>query len=96
MPVVAVALAYQTALAVRWLAAPQRLFPNLDEPRDSLFPDALRPWLPSFYFWDFSSYWRFAPNVVAMACVVLLIVAGALASRSPAVSSKSSPAHHPS
>jgi len=78
-PAVGVSLAYQAALARRWLPAPQLLFPRLNDPRDSLFPDTLRPWLPSFYFWDFSSYWWFPPNVVAMAVVALVVVAGALA-----------------
>ena len=77
---VALSLFYQAALATRWLAVPQILFPELDEPRDSLFPDAVRPWLPSFYFWDFSSYWRFPPNLVAglIVFVCLLIGIGAL------------------
>jgi hypothetical protein len=78
-PAVVVSLVYQAALAMRWLPAPQLLFPRLNDPRDSLFPATLRPWLPSFYFWDFSSYWWFAPNVVAMAIVALVVVAGALA-----------------
>jgi hypothetical protein len=78
-PAVVVSLAYQAALAVRWLPAPQVLFPHLNDPRDSLFPAVFRPWLPSFYFWDFSSYWWFPPNVVAMAVVALVVVAGALA-----------------
>jgi hypothetical protein len=76
------ALAYQALLAVRWLRTPAVLFPHLDEPRDSLFPDALRGWLPSFYFWDFSSYWRFVPNLVAFGVIMLLLVFGAWGSRS--------------
>jgi hypothetical protein len=78
-PAIVASLAYEAALAIRWLPAPRLLFPRLNDPRDSLFPDTLRPWLPSFYFWDFSSYWWFPPNVVAMAVVALVVVAGALA-----------------
>jgi hypothetical protein len=73
---VALSLGYQAALAMRWLAFPQVLFPELGEPRDSLFPDALRHWSPSFYFWDFSSYWRFPPNIVAMLTVILCLLVG--------------------
>jgi hypothetical protein len=78
-PAIVASLAYEAALAIRWLPAPRLLFPRLNDLRDSLFPDTLRPWLPSFYFWDFSSYWWFPPNVVAMAVVALVVVAGALA-----------------
>jgi hypothetical protein len=78
-PAVVGSLVYEAALAIRWLPAPGLLFPRLNDPRDSLFPATLRPWLPSFYFWDFSSYWRFPPNVVAMAVVALVAAAGALA-----------------
>jgi hypothetical protein len=81
-PAVVGALAYQALLAVRWVATPAILFPRLDEPRDSLFPDFLRPWLPSFYFWDFSSYWRFVPNLVAFGVIILLLLTGAAATRS--------------
>src|SRR4029077_16835108 len=35
-PAVGVSLAYQAALARRWLPAPQLLFPRLNDPRDSL------------------------------------------------------------
>jgi hypothetical protein len=78
---VVLSLCYQAALAMRWLAAPQVLFPTLDEPRDSLFPDMLRHWLPSFYYWDFSSYWWFPPNVAAMLTVLLLLLLGIVALR---------------
>jgi len=81
-PVVVGAVTYQVLLAVRWLRTPAVLFPHLDEPRDSLFPDALRPWLPSFYFWDFSSYWRFVPNLAAFGVIILLLVLGTWGSRS--------------
>ena len=61
------------------------LYPRLEESleaRDSLFPPALRPFVPSFYFWDFSSYWTYPPNLVAYACVAALVLIGALAARS--------------
>lgn len=76
---VAVCLAYQVALAVRWLHDPGVLFPVLDErmwARNSLFPVPLRRFLPSFYFWDFSSYRTYPPNVIAYAGFVLLLVVG--------------------
>jgi hypothetical protein len=78
---VILSLCYQAALATRWLAVPQELFPEFDEPRDSLFPAVLRRWLPSFYFWDFSSYWRFPPNIAAMLIVILLLLVGVFALR---------------
>jgi hypothetical protein len=80
-PAAIVALAYQAALALRWLRTPAVLLPRLDPPRDSPFPDALRAWLPSFYFWDFSSYWRFPPNLIAFAAVLLIVITGSVAIR---------------
>jgi hypothetical protein len=81
-------IAAQVLLAVRWMAQPTLLRPNLDERiwlRDSLFPELLKPFLPSFYFWDFTSYWFYPPNMVAMAVAALLLAAGALVARgSPA------------
>jgi hypothetical protein len=74
--VVILSLCYQAALATRWLSMPMVLFPEYDGPRDSLFPDVLRRWLPSFYFWDFSSYWRFPPNIAAMLIVLCALLAG--------------------
>jgi hypothetical protein len=74
---------YQAALAARWLKTPDVLFPALDErlwARDSLFPIAMRRWLPSYYFWDFSSYWTYGPNIAAAAVVTALLIAGARAS----------------
>ncbi len=74
---------YQLALAARWLQTPDVLFPALDERlamRDSLFPIAMRRWLPSYYFWDFSRFWTYGPNIVAVAVVIALLVAGARAS----------------
>jgi hypothetical protein len=74
---------YQAALAARWLADPDRLFPVLEQDlatRDSLFPAALRGWLPSYYFWDFSSYWTYAPNIAALLVVAALIAGGVRAS----------------
>jgi len=69
-------LAYQAALAVRWTYIPQVLFTHVDPPRDSPFPDALVPWLPSFYTWDFTGYLRDGANQAAFAVVVLLLAAG--------------------
>jgi hypothetical protein len=77
-PAALVALAYQSALAVRWIASPGLMFPHLDPPRDSMFPERIRPWLPSFYFWDFSTYWRFGANLVAIGVVLLVLCAGML------------------
>ena len=80
-PAVIVCLAYQAALAVRWLPNPRVLFPELDEriwARNSLFPTQMRYALPSFYFWDFSSYWTHLPNVLAYVCVGALLASGAL------------------
>ena len=71
---------YQAALAVRWVNTPGVLFPALDErlwARDSLFPVAMRGWLPSYYFWDFSSYWTYRPNIAAMALLIAMLAAGA-------------------
>jgi hypothetical protein len=78
-PAVILSLAYQALLAVRWLPNLHLLYPRLEEQldaRDSLFPLALRPLLPSFYFWDFSSYWTYPPNVVAYGVFVGLIALG--------------------
>jgi hypothetical protein len=87
--VVGAALAYQAALAVRWLPAPGTLFPVLAEQidkRDSLFPVGLRGFLPSFYFWDFSSFWTYGPNLAAFAVTAALLAAGIVLARSrPAI-----------
>jgi hypothetical protein len=83
-PVVIASLSYQALLAFRWLPDLRLLYPRLEESleaRDSLFPPALRPFVPSFYFWDFSSYWTYPPNLVAYACVAALVLIGALAAR---------------
>jgi hypothetical protein len=76
-PAVIAGLTYQALLAVRWLADPFVLFPHLDPPRDSLFPEPLQRWLPSFYYWDFTSYWRAGPNIAAFALILLVLAAGA-------------------
>ena len=79
-PAAVACVAYQAALAVRWLANPHVLFPELDERiwvRNSLFPIPMRGGLPSFYFWDFSSYWTYLPNVLAYASVGMLLLSGA-------------------
>ena len=80
-PAVIASVAYQVLLATRWLVNLRLLFPRLEESldaRDSLFPLALRRFIPSFYFWDFSSYWTYSPNVVAFALVIALLTIGAL------------------
>jgi hypothetical protein len=81
-----VALLYQAALAVRWIATPDVLFPVLAEKiaeRDSLFPVGIRGVLPSFYYWDFSSYWTYLPNIAAMLMVVLALGVGVVMTRAP-------------
>ncbi len=78
-PAVLASLVYQALLAVRWLPDLGVLFPRLEEhlsARDSLFPVGARSALPSFYFWDFSSYWTYPPNVVAYLAVGALVVVG--------------------
>jgi hypothetical protein len=80
-PAVIVSLTYQSILAMRWTENAMLLFPHFEESleaRDSLFPIPLRPFVPSFYFWDFKSYWTYPPNVIALALVVALLTIGAL------------------
>jgi hypothetical protein len=45
--------------------------------RQSL-PSPLRPFVPSFYFWDFSSYWTYPPNIAAFGLVLALLTMGTL------------------
>ena len=83
-PLVIACLVYQALLAVRWFADPGVLYPRLEEDlarRNSLFPIPMRAWLPSFYFWDFSSYWTYLPNVAAYAALILLLIGGAVMTR---------------
>jgi hypothetical protein len=80
-PLAAAALAYQAALAVRWVAAPMELYPVLEEQlsrRDSLFPVWMRAVVPSYYLWDFRSYLTYPPNVVAVIGMVAVMAAGAI------------------
>jgi hypothetical protein len=80
-PAAIACLAYQAMLAVRWLGDPGVLFPTLEESlvrRNSLFPVGVRAWLPSFYFWDFRSYWTYLPNVAAYAGFAGILLSGAL------------------
>lgn len=80
-PIVLTGLAYQAALAIRWIQAPSALFPNLSElvwERNSLFPIELRYFVPSFYFWDFEGFLTYPPNIVWVAAAALLIVTGFL------------------
>jgi hypothetical protein len=74
----------QLAAASRWIAAPRLIVPKLEESlalRESLAEPALRAALPSFYFWDFTSYWWYPPNVVALVVVALLVTWGATQAR---------------
>jgi hypothetical protein len=74
----------QAAAAARWVATPPVIRPNLQESlalRDSVASLPFRSLLPSFYFWDFTSYWFYWPNIVAMLVVGLLIIAGATRAR---------------
>ena len=83
-PAVVGSLVYQALLAVRWLPDLGVLFPRLEEQlsaRDSLFPIGVRYALPSFYFWDFSSYWTYLPNVAAYSIVGALVIVGVRLSR---------------
>jgi hypothetical protein len=76
----AAALVYQLVLAMRWLPAPVQLFPVLQESlaqRDSLFPTGMRPFVPSYYLWDFKSYLIYPPNVAAMLVTIGVMFAGA-------------------
>ena len=81
-PLALVSIGYQAALAWRWIPRPRLLFPLLDErtwARESLFPVDLRLSVPSFYFWDFSSYLSYLPNLLAVGGAVFLFVSGWLA-----------------
>ena len=78
-PAVFVSLAYQVLLGLRWLGNQPLLFPHFDENlalRDSLFPVSLRPFVPSFYLWDFSSYRTYPPNVEAYVLAAALVAIG--------------------
>jgi hypothetical protein len=80
-PLVAAAVAYQVALALRWVPDPMSLFPRLQEQlalRDSLFPVWMRAVMPSYYLWDFRSYLTYGPNVAAIAIAVAIMVGGAI------------------
>ncbi len=75
-PALLSAALYQVALAIRWLPAPMSVTneftPDLAL-RNSLFPTAMRAWMPSFYSPDFLSH---PPNLVAMAALVALLASG--------------------
>ena len=80
-PLVVAAVAYQAALAIRWMDSPNGLFPRLEEQlslRDSLFPVWMRAVVPSYYLWDFRSYLTYPPNVIAVGGTVALMAAGAI------------------
>lgn len=80
-PLAAAALAYQALLASSWMADPAPLYPVLDQGlagRDSLFPSALAPWLPSFYDWTFRGFWLDRPNLLALAAIAIAAAWGLL------------------
>lgn len=80
-PLAVAAMAYQAALAVRWVNDPMLLYPQLEEQlsqRDSLFPVWMRAFLPSYYLWDFRSYLTYAPNVAAVIGMIAVMAAGAI------------------
>ena len=80
-PVVLLALAYQVALAMRWVPAPATLLPYYSElvwERNSLLPVAVRYSFPSFYFWDYEGYLSYLPNAVWVTATALLVVTGCL------------------
>lgn len=71
------ALAYQAALAVRWLPDPSVFYPRIYElvwNRNSLFPVPIRYSLPHFY----DASLDYLPNVVWTLATLLLIVTGIL------------------
>ena len=81
-PVVVTSAVYQIALAARWGPNPLLLFSRVDphlSARDSLFPIAVRPWLPSFYVPDLSQHLMYAPDIAAVALALLVIASGAAA-----------------
>jgi hypothetical protein len=83
-PALLAVFAYEAALALRWMPRPMTITneftPDLAS-RSSLFPAALRPWLPSFYSPDYMGH---PPNVVAVAVVLALLACGLLLGFLPA------------
>lgn len=80
-PMVLTAFAYQVALAIRWLPAPDGLISRQSElvwARRSLFPVSARYSLPSFYFWESADYLHYLPNLIWMAVALLLVATGFL------------------
>ncbi len=80
-PVVLTALAYQAALAIRWLPEPFGLLSRQSElvwSRHSLFPVSVRYSLPSFYFWESDAWLHYLPNVVWIGGALLLVATGLL------------------
>lgn len=76
-PVVFGALAYQAALAVRWLPDPSVFYPRIYElvwNRNSLFPVPVRYSLPHFY----DAGLDYLPNVVWTLAALLLVATGIL------------------
>lgn len=79
-------VAYQAALAVRWLPDPEVVFPRLQEAldaRESFFPVAVRHLLPSYYLWDFRRFLTYPPNLAATLGVLLVLAAGAFTALRP-------------
>jgi hypothetical protein len=75
-PLLIAVFAYQAALAFRWLPRPMTITTEFTPElalRNSLFPAAMRPWLPSFYTTGFLSFW---PNVAAIAGLATLLALG--------------------
>lgn len=73
------AIVYQAVLALRWIPDPMTLYPVYEEQlgtRNSLFPVALRGWMPSFYDWSYASYLTYPPNVAGIAVIGLLLLIG--------------------
>jgi hypothetical protein len=83
-PLAIASIAYQLALAVRWMPAPRLLLPVYAEglaERNSLYPEGARWLLPSFYDWTYSHYLTHPPNVLAIALVAAALVFAAVAAR---------------
>ena len=73
------AIVYQAVLALRWIPDPMTLYPVYEEQlgtRNSLFPVALRGWMPSFYDWSYANYLMYPPNVAGIAVIGLLLLIG--------------------
>lgn len=75
-PAVLAVFVYEAALALRWLPNPMAItneFTPDPALRNSLFPVAMRGWLPSFYAPQFLAH---TPNIVAIVAVLVLLAGG--------------------